>query len=98
MINLNSSASLLGAGYLEPTPRRRNVLKMNRVTAALHNRETVIYLISTMGALSQLQIARLTQLQPSTVSYIVRELKARGLVREGPGPPVRSRWTKRNID
>lgn len=63
------------------------MLKMNRVTAALHNRETVVYLISTMGALSQLQIARLTQLQPSTVSYIIRELKARGLVREGRAIP-----------
>lgn len=87
MINLNSSSSLLGSGYLEPTPTRRNVLKMNRVTAALHNRETVVYLITTMGALSQLQIARLTQLQPSTVSYIIRELKARGLVREGKSLP-----------
>jgi DNA-binding Lrp family transcriptional regulator len=60
---------------------------MNRVTAALHNRETVVYLITTMGALSQLQIARLTQLQPSTVSYIIRELKGRGLVREGKAIP-----------
>jgi predicted NBD/HSP70 family sugar kinase len=87
MVSLSSSSPLLGAGHLEPTPRKRNVLKMNRVTAALHNRETVVYLISTMGALSQLQIARLTQLQPSTVSYIVRELKARGLVREGKAVP-----------
>ncbi len=72
---------------MEASPRSRKVVKMNRVTAAFHNRETVVYLISTMGALSQLQIARLTQLQPSTVSYIIRELKELGLIREGKAIP-----------
>jgi predicted NBD/HSP70 family sugar kinase len=70
---------------------------MNRVIAALHNRETVLYLISTMGALSQLQIARLTQLQPSTVSYIIRELKARGLVREGRAIPTERAGPKETL-
>lgn len=86
MINLRPPSSLLGGGKISSTGPK-NVVKMNRVIAALHNRETVLYLISTMGALSQLQIARLTQLQPSTVSYIIRELKAQGLVREGRALP-----------
>ena len=56
---------------------------MNRMTAALHNREMVVHLISAMGPLSQAHIARLTKLRTSTVSYIIRELEARGLVQEG---------------
>jgi predicted NBD/HSP70 family sugar kinase len=87
MISLRRSSSLLGEGKSNSSTRPKNVIKMNRVIAALHNRETVLYLISTMGALSQLQIARLTQLQPSTVSYIIRELKAQGIVREGRALP-----------
>ncbi len=87
MIRLRPTSSLLGGGKPNSSARPNNVIKMNRVIAAFHNRETVLYLISTMGALSQLQIARLTQLQPSTVSYIIRELKAQGLVREGRALP-----------
>jgi predicted NBD/HSP70 family sugar kinase len=59
------------------------VAKMNRMTAALHNREMVVHLISAIGPLSQAHIARLTQLRTSTVSYIIRELETRGLVQEG---------------
>jgi predicted NBD/HSP70 family sugar kinase len=76
-----------GTGRLGSLHKARTALKMNRTTAALHNRETVLSLINTTGALSQLQIARITQLQPSTVSYIIRELKAQGLVREGRALP-----------
>lgn len=88
MVGLRSSSSLLNTGHPKAARSQRNVLKMNREMAALHNRETVLYLISTMGALSQLQIARLTQLQPSTVSYIIRDLKAHALVREGRSVPA----------
>jgi predicted NBD/HSP70 family sugar kinase len=87
MISLRPSSSLPGEGRSNSFTRSKNVTKMNRVIAALHNRQMVLYLISTAGALSQLQIARLTHLQPSTVSYIIRELKAHGLVREGRALP-----------
>ncbi len=97
MINLNSSASLLGAGYLEPTPKRRNVFKMNRAMAALHNRETVVYLISTMGALSQLQIAADQTPAIDRFLYRPRVESARTCSRR-PGPSVRARGAKRNID
>ena len=70
---------------------------MDRATAALHNREMALHLISTMGALTQLQIAGLTQLQPSTVSYIVRELKSRGLVREGRTIPTERAGPKETL-
>ncbi len=81
------TATFPGTGRLGSLRKARTALKMNRSTAALHNRETVLSLISTTGALSQLQISRITQLQPSTVSYIIRELKAQGLVREGRSVP-----------
>ncbi|MES2309159.1 MAG: ROK family transcriptional regulator [Verrucomicrobiota bacterium] len=59
-----------------------SIYKMNRETSAVHNRSTVIYLISTQGPLTQIQIAEQTKLRLSTVSNIVRDLVEMGLIRD----------------
>lgn len=65
----------------EPGARRGG--KMNRSKGARHNREIVLHMICALGAVSQSEIARQTQLRRSTVFYVLRDLKARGLVCEG---------------
>lgn len=72
-------------GTYESTPAsaQRGVLKMNRERAAHYNRATVLLLISTRGAVSPAQIAKLTQLRRSTVHYVLRDLMNCGLVCQG---------------
>jgi len=82
-VDLPAPSSLPKSSHFGTKQRPRPVAKMNRMTAALHNREMVVSLISNLGPISQVRIAQLTQLRTSTVSYIVRELQTRGLVREG---------------
>lgn len=70
----------LGEALSSRKRRSPRVLKMNRDMAAHHNRRTVLGLIAGRGPLSQLDISRLTHLQRSTVSYILRDLKKWGFV------------------
>ena len=82
-VDLLATPTLPNTGNFGRKQQPRSVARMNRTTAALHNREIIIGLLSTMGPVSQVRIAQLTQLRTSTVSYITRELLSRGLVREG---------------
>ena len=86
--DLLGSSSLQNAGRSGKKQRHKPVAKMNRMRAAVHNREMVVGLLSTLGPASQVRLAQLTQLRTSTVSYIIRELQARGLVREGGALPA----------
>ncbi len=57
--------------------------KANQQTMAVSNRRTVLELLRRHGALSQAQLAELTGLQNSTLSYITRQLVADGLLMDG---------------
>lgn len=69
--------------YLDASRRPRHVAKMNRAMAARHNRELVLHLISSRGAIAPSAIASLTHLQRSTVHYVLRDLREEGFIREG---------------
>lgn len=56
---------------------------MNQQSAAQYNRQQVLRLLRSHRRLSRVQLAELTQLQNSTMSYIIRDFLARGIVVEG---------------
>jgi predicted NBD/HSP70 family sugar kinase len=60
---------------------RMKFLGSNHKTAAAWNRELAIRLLRRHGTLSRHDIARMTKLQGSTLSYIVRELLEKNVVR-----------------
>ncbi|MES2308700.1 MAG: ROK family transcriptional regulator [Verrucomicrobiota bacterium] len=71
--------------------------KMNRTMAARYNRETVLHLICTSGAISQLQIANFTQLRRSTIFYVLRDLRKRGLICDGQSVPAQRAGPKETL-
>ncbi|EDM27553.1 transcriptional repressor [Lentisphaera araneosa HTCC2155] len=56
---------------------------MNQQSAAHYNRQQVLKLLRVHQGLSRVQLSDLTQLQNSTMSYIIRDFINRGVVVEG---------------
>ena len=56
---------------------------MNQQSAAYYNRQQVLRLLRIHRGLSRIQLAQHTQLQNSTMSYIVRDFLKRGVLVEG---------------
>ena len=55
---------------------------LNQQSAAQYNRQQVLRLLRSHRRLSRVQLAEMTQLQNSTMSYIVRDFLARGIIIE----------------
>lgn len=67
--------------------RAQQLRGTNGSVVKLHNRSVVIRALLQHGPLSRHTLAHLTGLMPSTITYVVAELSAAGLVRElGPDP------------
>lgn len=63
-----------------PTAEARGFLGSSQSGVRLHNERLVLSLIRAHGTLPKAEIARLTRLSPQTVSVIVRQLEADGLL------------------
>ncbi len=59
----------------------RHVAKVNQSSAAIHNRRLTIQLLQQYGAMSRRQLAQITGLRTSTLTYIVRDLIQQHIVR-----------------
>ncbi len=59
----------------------RHIAKVNQASAAKHNRRLTIQLLRQFGSLSRRQLAQITGLRTSTLTYIVRDLMKQGIVR-----------------
>ncbi len=59
----------------------REYTKVNQSSAAIHNRRLAIQLLRQHGSLSRRQLAQITGLRTSTLTYIVRDLMRQKIVR-----------------
>lgn len=59
----------------------RRITKANQTSAAIHNRRLAIQLLRQYGSLSRRQLAQITGLRTSTLTYIVRDLLEQNIVR-----------------
>ena len=59
----------------------RRITKANQTSAAIHNRRLAVQLLRQHGTLSRRQLAQITGLRTSTLTYIVRDLLDQNIVR-----------------
>jgi len=59
----------------------RRIAKANQSSAAIHNRRLAVQLLRQHGTLSRRQLAQITGLRTSTLTYIVRDLIEQNIVR-----------------
>jgi predicted NBD/HSP70 family sugar kinase len=59
----------------------QQITKANQSSAAIHNRRLAIQLLRRYGRLSRRQLAQITGLRTSTLTYIVRDLMDQNIVR-----------------
>jgi len=59
----------------------RRIAKANQTSAAIHNRRLAVQLLRQHGTLSRRQLAQITGLRTSTLTYIVRDLLEQNIVR-----------------
>ncbi len=59
----------------------QRITKANQTSAAIHNRRLAVQLLRQHGTLSRRQLAQITGLRTSTLTYIVRDLLEQNIVR-----------------
>ena len=79
--NLAAPELTPAGGALMADRSMNNIIGSNHKTAAAWNRGLAISLLRRHGTLSRYELSKMTQLQGSTLSYIVRELLEKNVVR-----------------